>query len=30
MNDLLQMSLFRLLSETSQAVTNEEMQNAYG
>lgn len=30
MNDLLQTRIFRLLSETSQEVTNEEMQNAYG
>ena len=30
MNDLLQTRLFRLLSGTSQDVTNEEMQNAYG
>ena len=30
MNDLLQTRLFRLLSGTSQEVTNEEMQNAYG
>ena len=30
MNDLLQMSIFGLLSETSQEVSNEEMQNAYG
>ena len=29
MNDLLQMRIFGLLSETSQEVTNEEMQNAY-
>ena len=29
MNELLNMGLFRLLSETSQEVTNEEMQNAY-
>ena len=30
MNDLLQMRIFGLLSETSQEVSNEEMQNAYG
>lgn len=30
MNDLLQTRIFRLLSEPSQEVTNEEMQNAYG
>ena len=30
MNDLLQTRMFRLLFETSQDVTNEEMQNAYG
>ena len=30
MNDLLQTRIFRLLSETSQEVTNEELQNAYG
>ena len=30
MNDLLQMRMFGLLSETSQEVSNEEMQNAYG
>ena len=30
MNDLLQTRLFGLLSEPSQEVTNEEMQNAYG
>ena len=30
MNDLLQTRIFRLLSETSQEVTNQEMQNAYG
>lgn len=30
MNDLLQMRIFRLLSEASQEVTNEEMQHAYG
>ena len=30
MNDLLQTRLFRLLSGTSQEVTNEEMQEAYG
>ena len=30
MNDLLQSKMFGLLSETSQEVTNEEMQNAYG
>lgn len=30
MNDLLQMRFFGLLPETSQEVTNEEMQNAYG
>lgn len=30
MNDLLQTRLFRLLSETSQEVTNEEMQEVYG
>ena len=29
MNDLLQTRIFRLLSEISQEVTNEEMQNAY-
>lgn len=29
MNDLLQTRMFGLLSETSQEVTNEEMQNAY-
>lgn len=30
MNHLLQTRIFKLLSETSQEVTNEEMQNAYG
>lgn len=30
MNDLLQARIFKLLFETSQGVTNEEMQNAYG
>lgn len=30
MNDFLQTRMFGLLSETSQEVTNEEMQNAYG
>ena len=30
MNDLSQTRIFRLLSETSQEVTNEEMKNAYG
>ena len=30
MNDLLKMEIFRLLSETSQEVTNTEFQNAYG
>lgn len=30
MNDLLQMRIFGLLSETSQEVTNEKMQEAYG
>ncbi len=30
MNDLMKMRIFRLLSETSQEVTNEEMQEAYG
>lgn len=30
MNYLLQMRIFGLLSETSQEVINEEMQNAYG
>ena len=30
MNDLLQTRIFGLLSGTSQEVTNEEMQNAYG
>lgn len=30
MNDLLQSRMFGLFSETSQEVTNEEMQNAYG
>lgn len=29
MNDLLNTSLFKLLSESSQVVTNEEMKNAY-
>ena len=29
MNDLLQTRMFGLLFETSQEVTNEEMQNAY-
>ena len=29
MNDLLQMRIFGLLTETSQEITNEEMQNAY-
>ena len=29
MNELSQMRIFGLLSETSQGVTNEEMQNAY-
>lgn len=29
MNDLLKMKFFRLLSETSQTVTNAIMQNAY-
>lgn len=30
MNDLLQMRIFGLLSEASQEVNNEELQNAYG
>lgn len=30
MNDLSQMRFFGLSSETSQKVTNEELQNAYG
>lgn len=30
MNDFLQTRFFRLLSEPSQEVTNEEMQNTYG
>ena len=30
MNDLMKMRIFRLLSETLQEVTNEEMQEAYG
>lgn len=30
MNDLLQTRLFGLLSEPSQEVTNEKIQNAYG
>lgn len=30
MNDLLQTRMFGLLSETSQEVINEEIQNAYG
>lgn len=30
MNDLMKMRIFRLLSEPSQEVTNEEMQEAYG
>jgi len=30
MNDLLKMGLFSLLAESSQEVTNEEMQIAYG
>ena len=30
MNDLLQTRIFKLLFETSQKVTNEEIQNAYG
>lgn len=30
MNELLQMRIFRLLSETSQEVTNKKMQNAFG
>lgn len=30
MNDLLKARVLGLLSETSQEVTNEEMQNAYG
>ena len=30
MNDLLQTRIFGLLNETSQEITNEEMQNAYG
>ena len=30
MNDLLQMRIFGLLSETSQNITNEEIQSAYG
>ncbi len=30
MNDLLQTRIFGLLTETSQEITNEEMQNAYG
>lgn len=30
MNDLLQTRIFKLLFETSQEVTNEEMQVAYG
>ena len=29
MNDLLQTRIFGLLNETSQEITNEEMQNAY-
>lgn len=29
MNDLLKMSFFSLLTEVSQEVTNEEIQNAY-
>ena len=30
MNDLLQTRIFELLFETSQEVTNEKIQNAYG
>lgn len=30
MNDLLKMRIFGLLNETSQEITNKEMQNAYG
>ena len=30
MNELVNMRLFSLLAESSQEVTNEEMQNAYG
>lgn len=30
MNELTNMRIFRLLSETSQEVINEEMQDAYG
>ena len=30
MNDLLQTRMFGILSETSQEVINEEIQNAYG
>ena len=30
MNELLKEGLFRLLSESSQKVTNKQMQNAYG
>lgn len=30
MNDLLQTRIFGLLNETSQEISNEEMQNAYG
>lgn len=30
MNDLLKTRLFSLLSESSQEVTNQEMENAYG
>lgn len=30
MNELLNMRIFSLLTETSPEVTNEEMQNAYG
>lgn len=30
MNDLIKMRIFELLSEASQEVTNDELQNAYG
>lgn len=30
MNDLIKMKIFELLSEASQEVTNDELQNAYG
>ena len=30
MNDLIKMRIFALLSEASQEVTNDELQNAYG